>query len=422
MDILLGILRLTAAILVAILLGKCVAKLKLPAILGWLLTGMLLGPFAFNVLDSQLLDASWYKAVSHFFECAVGLMFAKELVFKKLKSLGKQIMTITIFEAMGTFLVVSVAFSVLFYFMGIPLYVALVFGGIALATAPAPSLSIVNEFKTKGPITNTLIPITMLDDVIAMIVFFTVNSYVASLGSTSSGSVLTILASSIALPVGLGIGIGFAVSLLFKKEMSQSKILCATLFSLAMTFGIAYAIDHFVLATPIINYMLLGMATFTTLANLVPEHTMTKIANSVSPVVGIGLMLMIINLGAPLDYRLILGAGLLTTIYIISRAFGKYFSTYLGAHVSNAEPTVKKYLGFVLLPHSGVSLVFTGMAVASLSTFDTESAVLVQGTIAAAAVINEIIAVIIAKKGFEWGGELSTTKAPNPDSAVVNNY
>ena len=111
-------------------------------------------------------------------------------------------------------------------------------------------------------------------------------------------------------------------------------------------------------------------------------------------------------MGAPLDYHLILDAGLLTGIYIISRAFGKYFSTYFRAKVSKAEENVKKYLGFVLLPHFGVSLVFTGMAVASLNTFDTESAIIVQGTIAAAAVINEIFAVIIAKKGFEWGGEI----------------
>ena len=37
---------------------------------------------------------------------------------------------------------------------------------------------------------------------------------------------------------------------------------------------------------------------------------------------------------------------------------------------------------------------------------DIEGANLIQGTIAAAAVINEIIAVIFAKKGFEWAGEL----------------
>ena len=66
---------------------------------------------------------------------------------------------------------------------------------------------------------------------------------------------------------------------------------------------------------------------------------------------------------------------------------------------------VRKYLGFTLLPHSGVSLVFTGIAVSVLAEPAPECARILQGTIAAAAVINELIAVIVAKKGFEWAGE-----------------
>ena len=71
----------------------------------------------------------------------------------------------------------------------------------------------------------------------------------------------------------------------------------------------------------------------------------------------------VLNLGAPLDYLLIMGAGLFTLIYIVARALGKYF----GASITKSPTTVKKYLGFTFLPHSGVSLVFTGIAVSALS-------------------------------------------------------
>ena len=91
---------------------------------------------------------------------------------------------------------------------------------------------------------------------------------------------------------------------------------------------------------------------------------------------------------------------------IIARAVGKYGGAYVGAAVTHAPETVKKYLGFTLLPHSGVSLVFTGIAVSILEGPAPECASIIQGTIAAAAVINEIIAVFMAKKGFEWAGEL----------------
>ena len=74
-------------------------------------------------------------------------------------------------------------------------------------------------------------------------------------------------------------------------------------------------------------------------------------------------------------------------------------------------------MGFTLLPHSGVSLVFTGIAVSVLSGPAPECASIIQGTIAAAAVINEIIAVFMAKKGFEWAGELPQ-KAEKPRPAA----
>lgn len=103
----------------------------------------------------------------------------------------------------------------------------------------------------------------------------------------------------------------------------------------------------------------------------------------------------------------ILGAGFYTMVYIVVRALGKYFGARLGAKATKMPITVQKYLGFTLLPHSGVSLVFTGIAVSVLAAPAPECADIIQGTIAAAAVINEVIAVIIAKKGFEWAGEVS---------------
>ena len=107
-----------------------------------------------------------------------------------------------------------------------------------------------------------------------------------------------------------------------------------------------------------------------------------------------------------MDYRLIAGAGIFTAIYIISRAVGKIGGAYLGGKLTKAQPTVTKYLGFTLLPHSGVSLVFTGIAVTTLNSIEPSLAAIISGTIVAAAIINEIIAVIIAKFAFKWAGEI----------------
>lgn len=126
----------------------------------------------------------------------------------------------------------------------------------------------------------------------------------------------------------------------------------------------------------------------------------------VSPLLNPALVLVIVNLGMPLDYRLIAGAGLFTVIYIVSRAAGKIDGAYLGGKITKASPQVTKYLGFTLLPHSGVSLVFTGIAVTTLTAIDASLASIVSGTIVAAAIINEIIAVVVAKFAFKWAGEI----------------
>ena len=74
--------------------------------------------------------------------------------------------------------------------------------------------------------------------------------------------------------------------------------------------------------------------------------------------------------------------------------------------LTKAPPTVTKYLDLTLLPHSGVSLVFTGIAVNTLNGIDPSLAAIVSGTIVAAAILNEIIAVIVAKFAFQWAGEI----------------
>ena len=148
MDILTGLVRLAAVIALAFLAGRLVARFRLPAILGWLIAGMILGPNAVGLLSSNMMDSGWYGAVEGLMECTAGMMIGTELILGNMKRTGGQLLVMTVAESLGTFLVVSLAFGILFWMTGMPVYLAFLFGGIALATAPAPSLSIVNEFKT----------------------------------------------------------------------------------------------------------------------------------------------------------------------------------------------------------------------------------------------------------------------------------
>ena len=401
----LDIIRWLATLALAFAAGKLMQKIKLPSILGWLIVGMIFGPHAINLMPREIIDAQWYKVIIMWMQCAFGLMLGSELIWKRLKSYGKALVITTLSQSLGTFLIVSLVFGIIFAFTDVPIYLAFVFGGIALATAPAPVLSIVNEFHAKGPVTDTLLPMAVLDDIVGIAVFFTVNSFVARV--VSGGAVpLYMIPVMILLPVIIGFAAGYPTGLLLKKCRGKFKTLALLLAGITLTVFIGWIMNTKVFSGILLNYMLMGVSFSAVFANMLSEERLGETVGVFQPILGISLLAVIVDLGAPLDYHLIVGAGLYTFVYIAARAFGKYFGARMGASAMKMPDTVKKYLGLMLLPHSGVSLVFTGIICAVLMPSAPELAKLVQGTIAAAAVINEVIAVIASKKGFELAGEI----------------
>lgn len=392
---------------IAFLAGKAVSRLKLPAILGWLIAGMILGPNAIALLPQELLDAAWYKTIIMWMQCAFGLMLGTELVWKKIKNYGKALAITTLTQSLGTFALVSLVFGIVFACTGIPVYLALAFGGIALATAPAPALSIVSEFHTKGPVTDTLLPMAVLDDIVGIAVFFTVNAFVAR--TVSGGSVsLLMIPVMIFLPIIVGGLVGIISGAVLKKTSKKAATLVILITGITITVMLGYWLNTKVFTNIALNYMFLGVAFSAAFSNIISEERLAEVTGCFQTILGICLLGAIVDLGAPLDYHLILGAGLYTFIYIAARACGKYFGARIGAGMMKMPQTVQRYLGFTLLPHSGVSLVFTGIICATLEGgTESELSIIVKGTIAAAAVINEIIAVIMAKKGFEMAGEIA---------------
>lgn len=391
---------------IAYLFGKLVTKIKLPAILGWLIAGMILGPHALALLPNEILDATWYESFSHVLECGVGLMIGTELVWNKIKKSGKAIVITTIFQSLSTFLVVSLAFCLIFHFTGLPFYLGFIFGGIALATAPAPALSIVREFKTDGPVTRSLIPMAALDDIVGCIVFFTTITLVSS-NLSGQGLSFVMIGLVVILPLIIGAVCGILSGFILKRKQSDTSTLITILATIILTSLVGFFFNSVVLKSDVLNFMLIGMSYSAAFSNMISEEKLDQIMRLFNPILGVALIIVILNLGAPLDYHLVLGAGLYTVIYIISRAIGKYCGAYFGAKFTGLGETVQKYLGLTLLPHSGVSLVFTSIAVNTIAPYASEEAQIIQGTIAAAAVINEIIAVIVAKKGFELAGEFN---------------
>lgn len=399
------ILRWIIVLILAYGTGRLITKIRMPSILGWMITGMLLGPHAMKIMPQNVLDAGWYQTILKWMQCSFGVMLGSELIWSKLKHSGKALVITTLAQSLGTFAVVSLAFGIIFSFTKTPVYLGFVFGGIALATAPAPALSIVNEFHAKGAVTDTLLPMTILDDIVGIVVFFSVNSLVAR--EISGGSVpLSMILVMIFLPVLIGAAVGFPAGRLLKKSVGKTWNLAILLCGITVTTIIGWFFNTYLFPGITLNYMLMGVSFSTVFSNMITTEQLNAVNSCFAPILAVALLIAIVDLGAPLDYHLILGSGIYTFVYIAARAFGKYFGARSGAKLTHMPDTVQKYLGLTLLPHSGVSLVFTGIICSTLAPMP-ELVQIVQGTIAAAAIINEFIAVIAAKKGFELAGELT---------------
>ena len=285
--------------------GKLAAKLKMPAVLGFLIAGMAFGPHAAGLLTQDMLDSTVYRTLISYLECGMGLMLGSEMVWRKMRSYGKQILVITLAQSLMTFAVVTLAFAAVFYLMEIPIFLSLIFGGIALATAPAPALSIV----------------------------------------------------TVLFPIGIGGVTGIFAALLIRKLQPGKGCAAVVFVGVLLAASLTALANRYIMPIPVLNFMLSGMVYSAVFSNMIDETKLNQTIKICTPWVHACFTLIILNLGAPLDYHLILGAGVFTLIYIAARAVGKIGGATLGAQLSHAPDTVKQYLGLVILPHSGVSLV-----------------------------------------------------------------
>ena len=86
-----NLLRLLIVVALGFLFGKLASKLKMPAVLGFLIAGMALGPNAANLLTQEILDAPAYERLISVLECGMGLMLGTEMVWKRMRRYGKQV-------------------------------------------------------------------------------------------------------------------------------------------------------------------------------------------------------------------------------------------------------------------------------------------------------------------------------------------
>lgn len=409
------IIRFILALGLVYLGGKLVQQLNLPAILAWLVVGMMIGPHMLNILSESVQATSWYTLLTTFSQLIVGVMIGSSLIFEKIKKAGGDVLTLSVSHMAAIFLIVSLSFAMIFYFQSTPLIVALILGLIAMATAPAPALSVINEYDTDGPLTRAVVPMTVLNSVLVNAVFFTVITLLQSIYADSELSIIATLAYMFIIPIVLGLLLGYATSRLLKNSMSSQQGLLIFVGGLIVFLISLILLNNYLFPKALANFILAGAGYAAGFVNAIPTDQSDEIGEKFSLIQSAGLMLLIMNLAAPLNPRLMISAGIWSIIYIVVRLLGSILGGYIGARLAESPEAVKKYIGLLMLPHSGVSLILTAVATQALSVIAPSYSGFVGTLVPAAAILNEIIAILISKKAYEWAGEIGQQEDDDKD-------
>jgi Kef-type K+ transport system membrane component KefB len=398
---LLNLIGLTTIIILSYFGGELVGKLKLPKVLGYLLIGMIIGPYALGLVDPNAFESALFKLILLAALGLVGYSISSGIRFQELKKFGAKIFIIALFEAYTPFVLVALAMYFLLHF---DLPASLVIGAIALPTAPVVALSIHQEYRTDGPVTRTLMPIVAIDDVFAVATFGVILSFA---GAYYSGEDLTFIDPFIEIFASIVVGglFGFLGYFILRSIRSiwAMRIVTIILILITMAVGINFHTD----------LMITGISFGLILVNALKEDQLDQFQKANHALIGLAVILFLTVIGGTLDITAIFSVAALTSalVYFIVRATGKLVGARAGATIAKSEPAVKKYLGTTLLAAAGVSLTFVGIAT---PVIPSEQAMRMGIMIAAAALINEIIAVFATKWGFQKADEINKMGSMEP--------
>ncbi len=371
----------------ALIAGKIVKQVKLPNVTGYLVMGIIIGPHCLNILDEEVV--SKFSIVSDMALGFIAFSIGAEFSIKYLRKVGKSPVVIAIFEACTATLLVDAILLLL----GYDLTLSLSIGAIASATAAASTLMIVKQYKAKGPVTNTLLPVVAMDDAVALMAFG-ISMSVAKIISSGKVSPETFLnpVKEIFGALIFGAALGIIFTFLVKLYTGRGNRLAVTI---AMTF-LCVGISDMVGFSSLLACMMMS-AVFANLSNYT-DKIFEPLDRMTPPI----YMMFFIISGATLDITIIPKIGVIGIVYVVFRVCGKILGADIGARLSHADPKVRKYLGLTLIPQEGVAI---GLVTVAKGVFP-EYGNTIQTVVLCGIVIYELLGPMITKLTLKAAGEL----------------
>jgi len=398
MDPYLLLLYIGIALLVGFIFGKLAERVRVPEITGYILAGLLIGPNVLGFIDHGALDG--LHVLTNVVLAIIAYQIGTELWLPKLKKSGLKTVIITIVHALFTALVVF--FGVMLFTN--QLWLALALSAMAVASSPAPIMVIIRKLRAKGIVTETVIPIVGMIDIIAVILFGLLSSVSLSYlrGDTinvENALINPMVEVVLSILVGLAFGLilGFASKFFIQKFPKKDQYIAYLAFSVSLIMASVYIANAYHLSMILIP-LVLGM-TFT---NFIGKETFEIQTAALNNFGGPFIILFFTIAGLELSLDILRQAGLLAVVFIALRMFGKIVGTYIGAKITKSDIKIRKFAGLCLLPQGGVTI---GMLVAITAILPQAEAQIIQAVILASILFFEVLGPIFFEKTIKKAGE-----------------
>jgi Kef-type K+ transport system membrane component KefB len=383
-------------------LGKSMRFIRLPSIIGFMLVGVLLGPSVLGFLGEELKTSIGFitEIALGFVAVSIGL----ELSISSLKRQGLGIILIIVAESFLAFAAVTAAV----FLLTRDIALALIFGSLAPASAPAGTVAVIQEFRARGKLTNTLYAVVGFDDGLAIIIFGFAFAIARSLLMHQHGAAAEALWRLIAAPlleIGLSCLIGAGVALLYRllvRRLSERRdLFILTFATVLITVGISEVLH----LSQILTNLVVGIAVVNTQSASLTQ----KIKDVLTEVMPLLFVLFFVLAGANLHLALLPALGVLGAVYIAARSAGKIGGAWISAVATRAELKIRKYLGMGILSQAGVAIglaLVVKQAFTPLGGWGAELGALIITTITATSIIFEVVGPILCKLGLQKAGEI----------------
>ncbi len=377
MNVILGI---SLILLFGVFSGKVAEKIKTPAITAYLVLGILIGPYFAGFVSLSVIKFS--GIISNFALSLIAFSIGQNFSLQIFKQIGKQVLWISVLAAFGAWLFVVIGMLML----GLPLYVALIFGAIATATAPAALIMVIRQYKARGKFTDILMGVVAIDDAWGLIMFSVCLAFAQKIHFNQATSMLQVIFGSM-LEIGLSLFMGAIIGWIFctfaYHIRNQRDLLIYTVGTIFFTAGLAL---HFHLSV-----LLACMILSTVIVNIHEESF--RFFDVLQTIDWPIYLIFFVLAGANLEIEILKHVGFIGVVYFVARVLGKCIGTYFGAIFSQSGRDVRHYMGIAQMPQAGVAL---GMALIAKSVFP-ELGSLVFTAIAATTIIYEIIGPFFVK-------------------------